>query len=158
MRDHESLRARPTGTHAVGQGRSCATGLHRDEGGSATPPSAEFVVVDLIAQHDKQPHEQLPSNGHFGLGASTAMNEREVSAPEVSIHAGRMSRGLTESEAEQRAALLSDVTEMVFIGRGIEGRGQADIADHVLAIVEPGHGAQHDDGGEGGQGPDTGMK
>ena len=85
------------------------------------------------------------------------MHDCEVGSLEVDIHAGRMRRGLAEDQAEERAALLGDVAEVILVGRGIQGRGQTDVADHVLAIVEAGHGPQHDDGGERGQGPDTGV-
>ena len=133
----------------------CATDLHRSETGSPTPPPPELVIVDLVAQHDEQSYQQLPGDSHFGLGASTPMDEREVDAPEIGIHAGRMSGGLTEGEAEERAALLGDVPEMILVGRGVKGGGQPDIADHVLAVGEASRRPQYDDGGERGQGADA---
>ena len=66
-----------------------------------------------------------------------------------------MRGGLPEGEAKERAALLGDVAEVIFIGGGIEGRSQADVADHLLAVVEATDGAQHDDGGQRRQGADT---
>src|SRR5262245_54638254 len=83
------------------------------------------------------------------------MDEREVGAPEVGIQAGRMRGGLTEGEAKERAALLGNVTEVMLVGGGIQGRRQADVADHVLAVVEASHWPQDDDGGERGQGTDA---
>ena len=142
-----------TGTSAVGGSRQAATSLGRGQ----PAPSTELVIVDLIAQHNEQPHEELAGNGDFGFRASAAMHEREIGALEIGIHARGMGGGLPEGEAEQRAALLGDVAEVIFIGGGIKGRGQADVADHVLAVVEAGHGPQHDDGGQGRQGPDAGV-
>src|SRR5215471_6677123 len=112
----------------------CATDLHRSETGSPTPPPPELGIVDLVAQHDEQSYQQLPGDSHFGLGASTPMDEREVDAPEIGIHAGRMSGGLTEGEAEERAALLGNVAKVIFVGGGIQGGRQADVADHLLAV------------------------
>jgi len=99
----------------------------------------------------------LRATATLALGTPAAMHEREVGPLEIGIHARGMRGGLPEGEAEQRAALLGDMAEVIFIGGGIEGRGQADVADHVLAVVEAGHGAQDDDGGQRRQGPDAGM-
>src|SRR5712692_4829572 len=90
---------------------SSATSLRRGEGGYPTPPAAELVVVDLVAQHDEQAHEQFPSDRDLGFGAPAPMHDRKVGALEVDIHAGGMRRGLTEDEAEKRAALFGDVAE-----------------------------------------------
>ena len=65
-----------TGTSAVGGSRQSATSLRRGRGRPAPPP--ELVIVDLIAQHNKQPHEELAGDGDFGLRASAAMHEREI--------------------------------------------------------------------------------
>ena len=58
-----------------------------------------------------------------------------------------MGRGLPENEAEERAALLGNLAEPVLVGRGMEGRGQADIADDMLAVGEAAHRPQDHDGG-----------
>ena len=144
-----------TGTSAVGGSRQAATSLRRGQGRPA--PATELVIVDLIAQHNEQPHEELARDGDFGFGTPASMHEREVGPLEVGIHARGMRGGLPEREAEQRAALLGDVAEVMFIGGGVEGRGQADVTDHVLAVVEAGHGPQHDEGGQRRQRPDAGV-
>ncbi len=61
------------------------------------------------------------------------------------------------AEALTAGARLGDVAEVIFISGGVQSRGQADVADHVLAVVEAGHGPQDDDGGQGRQGPDAGV-
>jgi len=73
----------------------------------------------VVAQHNEQPHEQLPSDGDLGLGAPAPMHEGEVDPLEVGIHASRMGRGLPKGEAEERAALLGDVAEVIFVGRSL---------------------------------------
>src|SRR5438094_8362671 len=107
-----------TGTNAVGGSRQAVTSLRRDRGRPAPP--TELVIVDLITQHNEQPHEELAGDGDFGLRAPASMHEREVSALEIGIHARGMGGGLPEGEAEQRAALLGDMAEVTFIGGGIE--------------------------------------
>ena len=131
--------------------------LRRSDGGHSTPAAVELIVVDLVAKHDEQSHEQLPGDRDLGFGTPAAMHKGEVGAPEVGIHAGGMRRGLSEREPEERAALLGNVAEVIFVSGRIQGGGQADVADHVLVIGETGHGPQHDDGGERGQRPDAGV-
>ena len=107
-----------TGTSAVGGSSQAATSLRRGQGRPAPP--TELVIVDLIAQHNKQPHEELAGDGDFGFGAPASMHEREVGPLEIGIHARGMRGGLPEGEAEQRAALLGDVAEVMFIGGGVQ--------------------------------------
>src|ERR1700730_9944036 len=112
-----------TGTSAVGGSSQAATSLGR--GRSRPAPPTELVLVDLIAQHNEEAHEELAGDGDFGLRAPAAMHEREVGALEIGIQARGMLRSLPEGEAEQRTALLGDVAEGGFISGGMEGGGQA---------------------------------
>src|SRR6266571_5961913 len=111
MDDPEHAR---TGTSAVGRGIQSATSLRRD--GSWTAPSLELVIVDLIAQHNEEAHEQLARDGDFGFRAPAPMHEGAVGPLEVGVHASGMRGGLPEDEAEQRAALLGDVAEVILVG------------------------------------------
>src|SRR5262245_23390748 len=115
----------PTRERMPWDGLRTAVSLRRRESGQPTPTTAELVVIDLVAQHDEQPHEQLPSDGDFGFGTSTSMDEREVGSPEVGIHAGRMRRRLTEDQAAERAALLADVAEGILCSGVMQGSLQA---------------------------------
>src|SRR6266849_613516 len=116
-----------TGTSAVGGSSQAAPSLRRG-GGRAAPP-AELVIVDLVAQHNEEPYEQLASDGDFGFRAPAPMHEGAVGPLEVGIHAGGMRRGLPEDEAEQGAAQLGDAAEMILVGGGVDGGGQAHGAD-----------------------------
>src|SRR5439155_2862696 len=93
-----------TGPSAVGESRQAATSLRRGRGRPAPP--TELVIVDLIAQHNEEAHEELAGDGDFGFGAPASMHECEIGALEIGIHARGMGGGLPEGEAEQRAALL----------------------------------------------------
>lgn len=141
-----------TGTSALGRWIPSVTSLRGGDGGAVTPAPAELVVVDLVAQHNEEADEELAGDRHFGFGPSATTEEGEVGTFEVGVRARRVRRRLTEDEAEERAALLGDVAEVIFVGGGVEGWGQADVADHVLAVVEAGDGPQHDDGRQGRQG------
>src|SRR5882724_13082114 len=90
-----------TGTSAVGREIQSATSLPRGDGRSQTPAPLELVIVDLVAQHNEEAHEQLASDRDFGFGATASMHEGEVGALEVDVHARGMRGGLPEGEAEQ---------------------------------------------------------
>ena len=96
-----------TGTSAVGGARQSAPSLRR--GRRRPAPPAELVIVDLIAQHNEQPHEELAGDGDFGFRAPAPMDQGAVASLEVGIHAGGMRGGLPEGEAKEWAALLGDV-------------------------------------------------
>ncbi len=147
-----------TGTSALGQtilSAPCGQALRRGRGDSDPAAPPKLVVVDLITQHDEEADEELTGDRHFGFGSSAPMEEGEVGTFEVGVRARRVGRRLTEDEAEERAALLGDVAEVICVGGGVEGWGQADVADHVLAVVEGGDGLQHDDGRQRRQGADA---
>ena len=78
----------------------------------AAATSAEFGVVNLIAHHDEEANEQLAGDGHAGLGATAAMDQRAVDTVQVVIGASGQGSGLAEDPAEQRAALLGDLPQM----------------------------------------------
>src|SRR5260370_16432127 len=123
-----------TGTSAVGGSSQSAPSLRRSRRRAAPP--AELVIVDLVAQHNEEPHEQLARDGDFGFRAPAPMDQSAVGSLEVGIHTGGMRGGLPEGEAKERAALLGDVAEVIFIGGGIEGPSQAHVAAHPLALLE----------------------
>src|SRR5262245_34402249 len=142
-----------TGTVAVGSRRSrwpCDLDLPGSgHGGSAARAAlAELGVIDLVAQHDIETNEQPPSQGNFGLGAPATMEHGEVHALEVAIRPRREGSRLAEDPSEQRAALLTDAAEAVLVCGGVDGRRQADVANHVLAVWEALHGAEDEHGGE----------
>src|SRR6266478_4708186 len=80
MRDHQSPRARPhwnpcLGTYppAKGDTVTLCEGRWRHLLPSRRPATpSEFLVVNLIPEHDVEPHEQFPGNGDDGFGAAAA--------------------------------------------------------------------------------------
>src|SRR5262245_61619149 len=124
-----------TGTNALGRRSQTAARSGRGDGGTPTPAASKLVIVDPVAQHNEQPHEQLASDGDFGFGSSASMHEREVRSLEVDIHPPRMRGGLTENVAEQGAPLLGDVAEVILVGGGGHRGGEAHVADDRFGAV-----------------------
>ena len=61
-----------------------------------TASAAELVVVDLITQHDVEPDEEAPGQGHLRFGPAAPPKDGEVDALERSIASGRERRRLAE--------------------------------------------------------------
>jgi hypothetical protein len=86
MRDHQSPRARPhwnpcLGTYPPAKGdavRLCEDRWRHLLPSRRPAAPAEFLVVNLIAEHDVEPHEQFPGNGDDGFGAAAAPKQGEV--------------------------------------------------------------------------------
>src|SRR5882672_12916356 len=165
MRDHQSPRARPhwnrcLGTYlpapvaavTLGEGRW----RHLLPSRRPTTPS-EFLVVNLIPEHDVEPHEQFPGNGDDGFGAAAAPEYGAVVAFEVDFRVRGDQAGLAQDKPEQGTALFGDLAEAAGVGGGVDGRGQAGIADDVLAIREAGDRAEDHDGRQGRQRADAGV-
>jgi len=82
----------------------------------------------------------------------------EVGAFEIGVEPRRVGGRLAEDPAEQGAALFGDMAEAIFVGGGMEARGQPHIAHDVLGVGETRHRAKDDHRGEGGQRADAGMR
>src|SRR5262249_2854060 len=119
--------------------------LARGRGG-CRPAAAELVIVDVGAQHD----DSRTSNWRATATLALERPRRGARVRYVRVRSGSrrgMGRGLPENEAEERAALLGNLAEPVLVGRGMGGRGQADIADDMLAVGGAAHRPQDHDGG-----------
>ena len=77
--------------------------LARGRGGR--PPAApELVIVDVVAQHDEEPHEELAGDRDFRLGAPAPLRQGAVRTGEIRIETCGMSSGLPERAAAAMAS------------------------------------------------------
>ena len=143
MNDLEHAR---TGTSAVGRTRARA--LARGDRRRRAAAAPKFGIVDVVAQHDEEAHEELARHRDAGLRAPTAVVQRTVGAFEIGVEPRRVGGRLAEDPAEQGAALFGDMAEPILVGGGIEAGRQADIAHDVLGVSEARDWAQDDHGGE----------
>jgi len=67
---------------------------------------------------------------------------------EIDFRVGGDQASLAQDESEQGTALLGDLAEAAGVGGGVDGRGQAGIADDVLAPWEAADGPEDEHGGE----------
>src|SRR4029453_8884628 len=86
--------------------------------GSA-PPSAKLVIVDVIAEHDIEAHEQLAGESNAGLRPASAVHDGEVAAPQIVVGAGRQRSGLAEHPSQKGVALLWGLCGVLFVVGGV---------------------------------------
>src|SRR5260370_20383503 len=119
MRDHQSPRARQhwnpgRGTYSPANGaalRLCE-GRWRHLLPARRPAApAEFLVVNLIPEHDGEPHEQFPGNGDDGFGAAAAPKQGAVVTCEIDFRVRGDQTRPAQDKTEQRTALLCDLGE-----------------------------------------------
>src|SRR6266852_9636689 len=113
MRDHQSPRARPhwnpclgTSPPAKGDAVLCEDRWRHLLPSRRPAAPAELLEVNVIAEHDVEPHEQFPGNGDDGFGAAAAPKQGEIVTFEVNFRVGGDQAGLAQDEAEQGTALL----------------------------------------------------
>src|SRR5262245_37907181 len=152
MNDLEHAR---TGTSAVGCPPARALGGGDRRRRAAAAP--KFGVVDLVAQHDEEPHEELTRDGDPRLGPAAAVAQRAVGAFEIDVEPRRVGSRLAKNPTEQRAALFGDMAEAILVGGSIEAGRQAHIADDGFSIGEARDRAQDDHGGERREGAHAGC-
>jgi len=64
--------------------------------------AAELVVVDLIAQHDVEPYEEAPGQGHLRFGPAAPPEDGEGDALESRSASGRERSRLATRPALER--------------------------------------------------------
>src|SRR5258707_3090006 len=109
MRDHQSPRARPhwnpgRGTYppANGDALRLCEGRWRHLLPARRPAApAEFLVVNLIPEHNVELHEHFASNGDDGFGAAAAPKQGAVVTFEVDFRVGGDQASLAQDESEQ---------------------------------------------------------
>ena len=78
-----------TGPSAWGDRSAIARALFDGEGRvpgrSRAPASAKLLVVDLVAEHDIETHEELTSKGDFRLGPAATLPNGEVATPKIVV-------------------------------------------------------------------------
>jgi hypothetical protein len=100
-----------TGTVAVrptGRSQPLRPRLHRSARqlgaiASGSASAAELVVVNLIAQHDVEPNEQAPGQGHLRFGPAAPPEDCEVDA--LRAASPRVASGAAWPSTQRRSAL-----------------------------------------------------
>ena len=119
---------------------------------------AKLLIVDLIAEHDVEANKKCAGERDFRFGPSASMPDREVAAMQIVVCAGGERGGLAQHPAEEGIALLGDLAESLFVGRGADSGSQADVTHDVLAIRESLDGPEDEDRGESRQWTDSRMR
>src|SRR5712691_2216462 len=106
--------------------------------------TAEFRIVDLIAQHDPQPNPQLPRRRDVGLRESLLRQLASIEALQVRIPSDGMSCCLTPEEPQERIALFGERAQSLPLAARVLARDHADVAGQRFPVEKP-CGIAHED-------------
>src|SRR5712691_7132146 len=106
--------------------------------------TAEFRVVDLIAQHDPEPNPQLPRRRDVGLRESLLRHLSSIEALQVRIPSDGMGCRLTPEEPQERIALFGERAQSLPLAARVLARDTADAAGQRFP-VEKSCGIAHED-------------
>ena len=109
---------------ALRDGHRRSPGLRRP----TAPP--EFIVVNLIAQHDVEAHQELSGEGDLRFGPPPPMHDAEVAASQIIVRAGGQGRGFAQHPVDEGVALLGDLAESLFSAEALTAG--ADVAHDML--------------------------
>ena len=110
-----------TGTSALGtplaSTRVSHSGRRHRLGSRRSAAAPKLLVIDLIAEHDVEAHEEFSREGDSGLGPSAAVQYGEVATTKIIVGAGGERSRLSKHPPEQGIPLLGDLPQPLFVSR-----------------------------------------
>src|SRR5437762_8843364 len=124
---------------------------------SRQPTTAEFCVVNLIAQHDPETNAQLPRRRDAGFHESFLHDLPTIETLELGIASHSMRGRLAPEKTQERISLFAERAESLSFATRVLARDHADVAGQRFA-VEKSCGIAHEDfRGQCRDGPDARM-
>src|SRR5439155_843089 len=105
--------------------------------------SNKLGIIDLIAAQDVEANGQLARHRRARLGPSVPEGQAPVILLQLRIVAASGWSGLDQQEAQQSAALLGQMAEVLPSAAGIFAGNQPQVTGHLLAVGEALDGPQH---------------
>jgi len=84
----------------------------------------DVLIIFPGAQHPIQPHRQLVGNRHLGHTVMLGRRQAQILPMPARVVPLRRARRLHQQPAQQRVALLADVSQTALVGAGILRRNQ----------------------------------
>jgi hypothetical protein len=119
--------------------------------------TAEFRVVDVIAQHDPEPNPQRPRRRDVGLRESLLRHLPSIEALQVRIASHGVGRRLAPKKPQKRVALFAERAQSLTCTARVLARDHADVAGDRLSVGKSSRVAYEDFRGQCGHGPDARM-
>src|SRR5260221_11290204 len=101
------------------------------------PTTAEFCVVNLIAQHDPETNAQLPRRSDAGLRESFLHDLPTIETLELGIASHSMRGRLAPEKPQDRIALFAEPPESLPCAARVLARDHTDVARECLSDEKP---------------------
>src|ERR1700733_1181331 len=113
--------------------------LHAMSGTELSHVRTEFDplrILPVVPPHPVQPYRESAGHGHLGDVSLPAHRQVHIPSSPVGITTCCGLCRFSQQEAQQRAALLGDVSQPLMARTGVLRRDQSDIAADLLAALE----------------------
>src|SRR6267143_3778239 len=97
----------------------------------------QLRIVPTVSPHPVQPNTELSGHRHFGNAFLSTHRQVYIPTPPVRIRAHRCLRCFSQQVAQQRIALLADMSEPLPAGTGVFTGNQPNVAADLLATRKP---------------------
>jgi len=101
------------------------------------PTTAEFCVVNLIAQHDPETNAQLPRHRDAGLREAFLHDLPTIETLEIGIASHGMCGRLAPEKPQKRVALFAERAQALSFAARVLARDQADVARERFSVEKP---------------------
>ena len=94
-------------------------------------------ILPTVASHPVQPNSEFPGHRHLGNVLFSTHRQVHIPTPPVRITTHRRLRCFSQQVAQQRVALLADVSQPLMAGAGVFTGNEPDVAADLLAAMKP---------------------
>src|SRR6267378_1085121 len=97
----------------------------------------QLRIIPTVAPHPVQPNPEFPGHRYLGNAFLSTHRQVHIPTPPVRIRTHRCLRCFSQQVAQQRVALLADVSQSLPASTGVLTGNQPNVAADLLAAREP---------------------
>src|SRR5207245_7849188 len=94
-------------------------------------------IVPTVASHPVQPNSEFSGHGRLGNVFVSTHRQVHIPTPPFRVAPCGCLRCFSQQVAQQRIALLAEVSQPLFAGTGVLARNESGVAADLLAAREP---------------------
>src|SRR5690242_4833648 len=97
----------------------------------------QLRIVPPIPPHPVQPNREFPGHGRLGNILVSTHRQVHIATPPVRVTPYRCLRCCSQQVAQQRVALLAEMSQSLLAGTGVLARNESKVATDLLATGKP---------------------
>jgi hypothetical protein len=97
----------------------------------------QLRIVPTVAPHPVQTNREFPGHGRLGYVLVSSHRQVHIATPPVRVTPYRCLRCFSQQVAQQRVALLTEMSQSLLAGTGVLTRDESNVATDLLATGKP---------------------